>query len=190
MIDFGTWPLKQAEVYCAAYAAGVAFRAEWLGDEVAATSALDASALAGEQGLTVLWRWFGDRLLTEGSTELTLRTPLPADDPQHGQRPPWQAPDKPNRYLSDGTLWLIEGIGCHLATMAMDVYPEAEWAVYRVAKRHRDINQHGTKLFGVPGGPSEPSRMVYGAVIGPVVHNEDWRDDALVDLYHYLINPE
>lgn len=190
MIDFGTWSLKQAEEYCASYAKGVALRAEWLGREVAATSDLDTTALTGEAGLMELWRWFGHRLTTEGPTRLTLRTPLPDDDPQHGQRPPWQAPNKTNPYLSDGALWLIEGIGCHLAMVAMDNCPEAEWEVYRAPKRRKDFNQHRTQLFGVPGGPAEPSRMVYGDVIGPVIHNEDWRDDALVRLYHYLVDPK
>ena len=29
------------------------------------------------------------------------------------------APDQPNPYLSDGALWLIEGLGCHLAMLVI-----------------------------------------------------------------------
>lgn len=55
----------------------------------------------------------------EGATGSRLVVPLPDDDPQAGPRPSWHDAERGNPYLSDGALWLIEGLGCHLGMLTM-----------------------------------------------------------------------
>lgn len=184
MIDFGTWKRPVAAAYCRHYAEAVPLRATWLAGEIAATGGT-IDDLSEPSSLDQVWAWLTDLVDREGPRSVTLRTALASDDPQLGDRPPWWAPDRPNPYLSDGLLWIIEAVGCHLATVAQHGFPESTWNVYTSANR-RDVNQHRTQLFGVPGGPAEPTRMVYGEVIGHVVHGEPWRPDALSRLHAYL----
>lgn len=187
MIDFSTWSLNDAKEYAQAYSSAVRLRDGWLAEEVAATRG-PLKAVQGPEGLQELWRWATRRIDKEGPATLTLATSLPGADPQAGPRPPWSSPDQPNPYLSDGLLWLIDALGCHLAAMAMDAEPDARWEVYRAPNR-RDVNQNRTMLAGVPGAPADPASMVYGQVIGHVVHGKAWKRAALSELYHYLVDP-
>lgn len=187
MIDFGELKRPQAEAYCRDYADAVPIRAAWLAGELSAAG-VDTDDLSEPSSLDRIWVWLTGLVDREGPLGVTLHTTLPNDDPQAGERPPWWVPDRPNPYLSDGLLWLVEAIGCHLATVARRSFPASTWGVYTSPNR-RDVNNHRTQLFGVPGGPAEPSRMVYGEVIGHVVHGEPWRPDALSRLYAYLTDP-
>ena len=65
--------------------------------------------------------------------------------------------------------------------------PGAYWDVYRVGRRFRDVNQHRCMLHGLPGQPADPAQMVYGDVIGMVLHGAPFKPDALAFLYTYLI---
>lgn len=186
MIDFGTWTKKAATAYRDAYAAAVPLRAAWLAREAAASSC-DAAALDGPRGLGLLWMWTMRRFESEGAAGLALREPLPDDDPQRGPRPPWHAPDQPNPYLSDGALWLIEGLGCHLSLLVTAACPDAHWDVYRAPSSTHDVNQNRTMLHGLPNGaPADPSSMVYSQVIKTTIHGKPWAADALDVLYRHL----
>lgn len=187
MIDFGVWSAADAREYCALYSRAVPLRAEWLAREVEASGG-DPAWCAGYDGLDSLWQWLHRRLQTEGPADLRRRTNLPADDPQRGERPPWHSPEQPNPYLSDDALWLIDALGCHLGVLAKRCHPDAEWKVDRPSNR-KDINFNRTRLFGVPGGPSDPAQMVYGAVIRTVIHDQPWDTGELSRLYHYLVDP-
>jgi hypothetical protein len=138
-------------------------------------------------GLGPLWTWTTGRFDSEGATGLALCAPLPDDDPQGVPRPPWHAPDRPNPYLSDGALWLIEGLGCHLATLVTAACPEARWDVYRAPSSTRDVNQNRTMLHGLPNGAAaDPSSMVYSQVIKTTIHGKPWAADSLDLLYRHL----
>jgi hypothetical protein len=190
MIDFGTWTKASASAYRDTYAVGVPVRAAWLGREVEASGGAAAS-LDGPGGLDRLWAWVVRRFEEEGATGLTLVAPLPDDDPQAGRRPPWHDPARANPYLSDGALWLIEGLGCHLAMLTMHACPQARWELYRAPSSTRDVNQNRTMLHDLPKGtPSDPSSMVYSQVIRTTIHDEPWAADALGMLYRYLTASE
>ncbi len=184
MIDFGTWTRSLADAYCRDYADAVPIRAAWLARELSAAG-VDTVYRSEPASLDRVWAWLTGLIDREGPLAVELRTALPDDDTQAGERPPWWAPDRPNPYLSDGLLWLIEATGCLLATTVRHRFPASKWDVYTSPNR-RDANNNRTQLFGVPGGPAEPSRMVYGEVIGHVVHGEPWRPDALSLLHAHL----
>lgn len=158
-----------------------------MNDEVTASGG-ETTWCDGPEGLGALWQWFDGRLREAGPTGLVPAAPLPAADPQAGARPPWHSPDQPNPYLSDGALWLIEGLGCHLATLAMCSHQGAGWEVYRPSNR-RDVNFNRTRLVGVPGGPADPAQMIYGAVVRTVIHSQPWEPGELSRLFHYLVDP-
>ena len=187
MIDFGTWKVAAAREYCERYSQAAPGRAAWLAGEYRATGG--APELVGtSDDLDPLWRWLRERISAEGANAVELKTDLPADDPHLGNRPPWHDPHTQNPYLSDGLMWIVEGMGCYLAELAAHVSPGAEWRVYRAPNR-RDFNQNRTMLFDVVGAPVDPSRMVYTAVIGPVIHNDQWDGGALSNLYRYMVDP-
>lgn len=186
MIDFGTWPLREARQYCDQYAAAVPTREQWLATELAMTGG-NPTWLEGPDGLEHLWAWATRRIDTEGPTSLTLTTAQPEDDLQPGPRPPWHAQDKENPYLSDGVLWLVDLLGCHLARLVLDEVPDAHWDVYRAPSRRRDVKQHRTVLVDVGSDRSDPAQMVYGEVIGHVYHGKPWRPDALGWLHTFLV---
>ena len=187
MIDFGVWSAAEAREYCEQYSLAVPIRAEWLSSEVEASGG-DPAWCRDAGGLDPLWQWFAGRLRSEGPTGVRRRVELPAGDPQPGARPPWHSPDQPNPYLADDALWLIDALGCHLGVLAALCHPEAEWKVDRPSNR-KDINFNRTRLFGVPGGPSDPAQMVYGATIRTVIHDQPWKPGELSRLYHYLVDP-
>jgi len=145
--------------------------------------------LADPSHLPQLWGW-ATSLIDSGPTSARLVTPQPSDDPQPGIRPPWHDQDSPNPFLSDGVLWLIELLGAHLATLTCLALPEAHWDVYRAHRRRsNDVFQHRTKLFGTsdPLG-SDPSGMIYTAVIGHVYHRKPWSQrETLASLYDFML---
>ncbi|HEX7275799.1 MAG TPA: hypothetical protein VF244_00350 [Acidimicrobiales bacterium] len=176
MIDFGVLPVDEAQAYCEALVAGIPERRAWLRSTVAATGGPVDACDSGRDGLGPLWAWLVGQI----------------DAPEDGGtappgRPPWYSPERANPHLSDRALWLIDGVGTHLAEIVRAAVPDAHWAVYRVAARLRDVNQHRTMLHGLPGQPADPVQMVYGEVIGKVVHGEPHRPDALVRLYDHLV---
>lgn len=187
MIDFGLWSFKQAKGYRDAYAASIPIRENWLADELHVRGH-NPNMLAGANRLPDLWAW-ATALIDTGPSTLRLRTPQPANDPQPGVRPPWHAQEEPSPFLSDGTLWLIELLGAHLATLIMAAVPEAHWDVYRAPGRKNDVDQHRTKLFGTRPLGVDPSGMVYGPVIGHVYHGKPWRDQQTLEgLYTYSLS--
>lgn len=185
MIDFGILTKDQAKLYCKNYAAGVPLRANWLMTEVQATES-NLSVMQDKANLDELWSWLHDRILIESPTQLVLLTPLPEDDPQTGRRPPWASPDEPNPYLSDGLLWIIEAIGCHLAVLMKAQYPKIYWDIYEAPRSFKDVNQYRTMLYGAPVSPVDPARMVYGGVIDNVIHNNKWDPGALSAALRYV----
>lgn len=186
MIDFGIWPLREAKRYRDQYAAAVPLREQWLASELAMTGG-NPAWLDRSEGLADLWTWATRRIDTEGPTELVLATVQPDGDPQPGPRPPWHAQDKQNPYLSDGVLWLVDLLGCHLAALVLDELPDARWDLYRAPSRRRDVQQNRTVLVDVASGRSDPAQMVYGEVIDHVYHGEPWRKDALGWLHTFLV---
>jgi hypothetical protein len=186
MIDFGLWSLKEAKAYRDAYAAAVPVRERWLADELRARGD-DPGMLSGPNRLPALWA-LATALIDTGPTSVRLQTPQPSDEPQPGIRPPWHDQDQPSPFFSDGALWLIELLGAHLATLISASAPEAHWDVYRAPRRKHDVDQHRTKLFGTRPAGVDPSRMVYGAVIGHVHHGKPWdQQETLETLYDYAI---
>lgn len=185
MIYFGDWEIEQAREYAELYAAAVPGRAKWLRREYEASGG--APELTGSRSdLLHLWAWLRDRIDSAGPTGVQLSVDLPREDPQLASAPPWENLERPNQYLSGGLLWLIDALGCYLAELTAVERPEVAWDVYR-ASNQRDLNQNRTRLFGVVGqGSVDPAQMVYGAVIGPVIHKEPWQDEALLDLYRYM----
>ncbi len=186
MNDFGSLTMAQARAYAAAYAQGAPLRAQWLAGEVAATGG-SAELLADPSALTGLWEWLVDRIgSSDGPASVPLATDLPDDDPQVGPRPPWHD-QKPNRYMSDGLLWLVDAIGCHLAGLAQRVFPDATWEVHQAPSK-RDVNNRRTVLtpVGTSKGFADPARMVYGTLSGYAARGEPLTDDALSPLWVHL----
>jgi hypothetical protein len=179
MIDFGVLDRAAAQAYCDAYAyaAAVPERVRWLRSAVLRTGG-PANAVDGSPGsLDPLWTWAWQRLREPGGPVVDLPG-----------RPPWYSPDRPSRYLSDGALWIIDALGCYLAALAQQAIPAAEWAVYRMPKKYKDIDQNRAMLFGLPRErPADPARMVYGDVIGTVIHGEPVDPLSLRRLYVSLV---
>ena len=175
MIDFGVLPLSEAKAYCESYAASVPERLAWLRSVLGASGGPVDALDSGRAGLGPLWAWLAGQL--EGGQDGTAPP----------GRPPWYSPDRANPYLSDRALWLIDGVGSHLAEIVRAAVPSAHWDVYKVARKFRDVNQHRTMLHGLPGRPADPVQMVYGEAIGKVYHHEPFRPDALVRLYDHLV---
>lgn len=177
MIDFGVLEPAAAQAYCDAYAAAVPDRVAWLEHEVTRTGGPPLRRTPDD--LVPAWEWAWQRLREPGGPSVDLPG-----------RPPWYSAERANPYLSDGALWLVDALGCYLATLAQDAVPEARWGVHRVAKRLKDVDQQRTMLMGLPGErPADPTRMVYGEVIGPVVHGEPVDPRALRRLYDALVPP-
>jgi hypothetical protein len=97
--------------------------------------------------------------------------------------------------MSDGALWLIDAVGCALATLVLADVRGARWDVCRMPGSYLDVMQHCTILTGLPKGchsdqdmvfGPDPIGMVYGAVIGPVIHGQRWERGALRGLYDHL----
>lgn len=173
MNDFGTLTLDQAKAYCEAYVSGLPERIEWLRSELARTGgpvdALDAS----RDALVPLWSWLlGQVGRSEEGT--------PAG------RPAWHSATKGNPYLSDRDLWLIDAAGSHLAELVRTHVAAARWDVYRPPGELRDVNQNRTMLHGLPGRPADPIQMVYGEVIGRVLHGESEEPAALVRIFDFM----
>jgi hypothetical protein len=182
MIHFSTWTLEQARVYCAAYAAAVPFRGEWLGQELQARGQ-GRDLLAGPEGLPELWAW-ATNLVDTGPMTLELLTPQPAGDPQPGVRPPWHSQDEPSELLSDGALWLIDLLGVHVAALLLEACPNAYWDVFRSTGRIPDGSQHKTKLFGTFTDGVDLASNVHGSVIGHVGYGKPWsKQRSLEGLY-------
>jgi len=175
VIDFGELPLREAKAYCTTYTAGIPERLEWLRSTLRTTGGPIDAMEAGREGLGALWPWLVDQIDHPGGG-----SPPPV-------RPPWHSQDATNPYLSDRTLWLIDAIGCHLAEIVRAVVPDARWDVYRVGARFKDVDQHRTMLHGLPGRPADTVQMVYGRVIGMVLHGKPYKPDALEGLYDYLL---
>lgn len=161
----------------------------WIRNEYSATTGL--LPLEGSPvDLDPLWRWLKARIDDVGPANVALAVDLPADDPQLADAPPWQDPDNANPFLSNGLLWLLDGLGCYLAELTVAERPNVEWGVYRSANR-RDIFQNQTHLFGVEGGGSvDPAGMVYTAVIGYIINDKPWDADGLNNLYRYMTDPD
>ena len=187
MIDFGTWPIGEARRYRDEYAAAVPLREDWLAEELTSTGG-DRDWLSGPEGLPSLWLWFTRRLDKEHPGGPVLHAMQPEKDPQPGDRPPWYVTSGMPTYVSDGALWLIELLGCHLATLVLDGLPGAHWDVYVVPKRRRDVDQHRTMLNGVGSRWSDPARMVYGEVIGHVLYGKPWAPTALSRMYEFTVS--
>lgn len=189
MIHFGGWSVAEAREYCEKYTGAVPGRSAWIRREYDVTGGVPV--LQGEPAdLAHLWRWLKTRIDGVGADGIVLAADLPTDDPQLADAPPWQDHNTPNPYLSDGLLWLIDGLGCYLAELTARARPGVEWGVYRASNK-RDINLNRTHLFGVEGGGSvDPAGMVYTAVIGVVANGKVWDDDALTDLYRYMTSPD
>ncbi len=190
LIDFRSWKVADAREAAANYAAAAAGRVAWIRGEYDATGG-SPELTGGPEDLRHLWRWLRGRVDKFGAAEVPLETSLPSEDPQLAAAPPWHDPAQPNPYFSDGMLWLMDGLGCYLAQLAAAVRPGVEWNVYRSSNRV-DFNQNRTHLFGVEGGGSvDPAGMVYTALVGPLVNNSrPWDDDALLDLYRYMVDPD
>jgi hypothetical protein len=181
MIDFGSWDLASAQAYHQEYVTAVPKRVSWLREEVRRTGGPEAAVDGTPESLVPLWDWLRKRLGEPGGPAVDLPG-----------RPPWYDPDpaRPNPYLSDGALWLIDAIGCVLATLVLADVPGARWEVYRMPKRFKDIMQHRTVLTGLPkAGPADPIRMVYTAVIRSIIHGEPWDPRAMRGRYDYLTTP-
>ncbi len=161
MIDFGVLDRTAAQEYCDAYAAAIPERVRWLREEVLRTGGPDA--VDGKlESLEPIWAWTWKRLREPGGPCVDLPG-----------RPPWYSQDRSNPDLSDGALWIIDALGCYLAALAQQAVPAAEWAVYRMPRKYKDIDQNRAMLFGLPRErPADPARMVYGDVIGTVIHGE------------------
>ena len=144
-------------------------------DRCCAATGGPADALdEGREGLVALWGWLVDQV---GHPDDGIAPP---------GRPPWYSPDVANPYLSDRALWLIDAVGTHLAEVARAANPGAYWDVYRVAPKLKDVDQHRTMLHGLPVPPADPVQMVYGIVIGIVLHGKPFEPGALATLCDYL----
>lgn len=186
MIDFGVWSRDEAKAYRDAYAAAIPLRERWLADELRAHGH-DTMLLTGPEQLLELWAW-ATSLIDAGPTTLGLLTQQPADDPQPGIRPPWYDQGQPDRFLSDGALWLIDLLGGHLATLVVEAAPQAHWDVYRAPRRTHDVDQHRTKLFGTRPMGVDPAGMIHTAVIGHLAHGKPWNEQqTLATLYTYTL---
>lgn len=150
MIDFGVLDKETAQAYCEALVAACPVLVTWLRDEIARTGGPVAAVDGTPDSLVALWEWLQRRLAEPGGPTVNL-----------AGRPPWYNPARPNPYLSDGALWLIDAVGCYLADLVTAAVPGARWEVYRVAKKLKDVNQNRTMLVGLPGGrPADPAQMV------------------------------
>lgn len=173
MIDFGVLDRAAAQEYRDAYVAACPERVAWLRLEVSRTGGSAAAVDGSPASLGPAWEWLLRRLGEPGGPVVDVPG-----------RPPWYDPERPNPYLSDGALWLIDAMGCYLAALVTDAVPKARWEVYRVAKKYKDVDQNRTMLVGLPGGrPADPAGMVYTAVILTVVHGEEPDPQALRVLY-------
>jgi hypothetical protein len=95
-------------------------------------------------------------------------------------------PGAPEPYLSDGDLWLIDALGCALATLVLADVLGARWRLYRMPKRYKDALQNCTVIAGLPKGrEADPNSIVYSAVIRSVIHGQPWEPEALRGLYEY-----
>lgn len=187
MIHFSTWTLEEARAYCAAYAAAVPYRCEWLANELDARGQ-DRDLLASPEGLPELWEW-ATELIDTGPLTLELLVPQPAADPQPGVRPPWHSQDDPNQRLSDGALWLIDLLGMHLAALLLKNCPNAYWDVLQSTGPLHEGTHHKTKLFGTYADGVDLANNVYGAVIGHVLYGKPWTNQtSLAELYADLLN--
>ena len=179
MIDFGILDAATAQAYRDAYVAACPERVAWLRSEVTRRGGPAAAVDGSPDSLGPLWAWLQGRLGEPGGPLVDLPG-----------RPPWYDPQRPNPHLSDGALWLIDAVGCYLAALVTEAFPEARWEVYRVAKKFKDVNQNRTMLVGLPGGrPADPARMVYGAVVRSVVHGEVPDRLALQVMYDAMTSP-
>lgn len=173
MIDFSELSLAEAEAYRDAYAAGVPERVTWLRRQVEGSGGpvLDRTP----ESLVPLWAWYLSWLKAGG--RLT--------DGAEGV-PAWQHPERPNRYVSPDTLWMVDAIGCYLYEVLRGAVPDVRWEVYRVAKRLRHVDQHRTVVTGLRT-PFDPASAVYGLTIGMVLHGEPEDSEALLRLYRAVL---
>lgn len=179
MIDFSTLSRQQAEDYCERYVAAIPDQVAWLRGEVARTGGPVGALDAGPDGLEPLHLWLMERIQDhDGQVE------------GRRGRPGWYDPDRPNPYLSDGSLWLIDAVGCHLATLVQQVLPDAHWAVYTVPKRYRDIKENRCLLHGVhTPQPADPASATYSAVISVVIHGRPLEPDQLRRYFDAITTP-
>ncbi|WP_148616550.1 hypothetical protein [Nocardioides rubriscoriae] len=189
MIDFSELSLLEAQAYCDSYVASLPYRRLWLRNEIDATTNGRADMLSGVSTLPMLSSWSYD-LIDKSRGQLSLATPQPVEDQQMGNRPPWYETQDGSLAapLSDGTLWLIDLLGVHLADLVTAAVPTAEWGVYVAPKRSRDINQHQTGLLGVAGGWASPWSMVYGQVISRIHYKRPWHEEGLGRLYNSILD--
>ena len=91
-------------------------------------------------------------------------------------------------WLSNGTLWLIELLGGHLASVVIDARPDAHWDVYQPPDQPDDYFQHRTMLAGVNPRPVDPAGMVHTSVVGHVLRGKPWREQpTLSSLYEFIV---
>ena len=187
MIDFATWSETNARKYRDAYIASLPSRTAWLVAEVTAHSADADMLFRGAAGLGSLWAWATD-VIDTGPSTLQLRTTQPADDLQPGVRPPWYDQSAEDPWLSDGTLWLIELLGVHLANVVVEARPAAHWDVYQAIDQPDDYFQQRTMLFGANPRPVDPAGMIHTSVIGHVLTEKPWREQpSLPSLYEFIV---
>lgn len=179
MIDFSTLSRQEAEAYCDRFVAAIPDQVTWLGREVARTGGPVAALDAGADGLESLYLWLMERIrLHDGQVQ------------GRDGRPGWYDPDRPNPYLSDGSLWLIDAVGCHLAVLVQQALPDAHWAVYRVPEGYRDIKENRCLLHGVHSSqPADPVSATYSAVVGVVVHGKALAPDRLRRYFDAVTRP-
>jgi hypothetical protein len=173
MIDFGQLSLTEAKAYSTSFVENIPKRLEWLGTELFRTNGPAVEDLAsGAEGLKPLWEWMVKQINN------------PNVSSPRGY-PPWHV-TKVNPYINKYILWLIDAVGIHLGELVRKSASNAEWDVYQVDAKFKDVNQHKTMLHGIRVGPVDPIQMVYGLVIGMQLHGEQYKPDALLQLYNYM----